>query len=125
MARFFCRIPIWIVVLTAGTLLASSVPAQPDLPFQKISSDGYRFTKIRIKHYDAGMIADLITRPDGIIVVPPNFVVPAGTMVPPKAAPNVLTEGVRRIFVLESDNSLVIEATPEGLASLTLALSLL
>ena len=117
--------PIWIVVLTAGTLLASSVQAQSDSPFQKISSDGYRFTKIRIRHYDAGMIADLITRPDGIIVVPPNFVVPAGAMVPPKAAPNVLPEGVRRIFVLESDNSLVIEATPEGLASLTLALSLL
>ena len=125
MARLFCQMPIWLTVLTAGTLLSSSVQAQSGSPFQKISSGGYRFTKIRIKHYDAGMIADLITRPDGIIVVPPNFDVPAGTMVPPKAAPNVLTEGVRRIFVLESDNALVIEATPEGLASLTLALYLL
>ena len=101
MARFFCQMPIWLTVLTAGTLLASSVQAQTALPFQKTRWDGYRFTKIRIKHYDTG------------------------AMVPQKAAPNVLPEGVRRIFVLESDNSLVIEAAPEGLASLTLALSLL
>ena len=93
--------PIWLTVLTAGTLLSSSVQAQSVSPFQKISSSGYRFTKIRIKHYDTG------------------------AMVPQKVAPNVLPEGVQRIFVLESDNSLVIEATPEGLASLTLALSLL
>ena len=101
MARFFCKMPIWLTVLTVGTLLAPSVQAQTALPFQKTRWDGYRFTKIRIKHYDTG------------------------AMMPPKAAPNVLPEGVRRIFVLESDNSLVIEAAPEGLASLTLALSLL
>jgi hypothetical protein len=124
-ARFSCQMPIWMTVFAAGTLLASSVQAQSAPPFQKARAGGYQFTKIRIKHYDAGAIADLITRPDGIIIVPPNFVLPAGAMVPQKVVPNALPEGVRRIFVLESDNSLVIEATPEGLASLTLALSLL
>ena len=136
MVRFFSPMPIVMTVLTAAALLASPAQAQSVAPFQKISTDRYQFTKIRINHYDAGMIAYLITRPDGIIVVPPNFVVPVGTTAPQKAAPSaapnttlstastVLPEGVRRIFVLESDNSLVIEATPEGLASLTFALSL-
>jgi len=90
--------------------------------FPPPSGGQYQFTKIRIQHYDAGVIADLITRPAGIIAVPPNFVIPASVgaaVIPPKAAPNVLPEGVRRIFVLESDNSLVIEATPDGLASLS------
>lgn len=124
MAGFSLRMPILITVLVFGIVAASSASAQSAAPFQKTGSDRYQFTKIRIKHYDAGMLADLITRPGGIIAVPPNFVVPAGATTPQKAAPNLLPEGVRRIFVLESDNSLVIEATPEGLASLTLALSL-
>ncbi len=140
MAGFFSRMPILMLGLACMTFLMPMAQAQSAAPFQKTGSSRYQFTKIRIKHYDAGVIADLITRPDGIIAVPPNFVVPAGTAAPQKAAPtaaanpntalspnttaNVMPEGVRRIFVLESDNSLVIEATPEGLASLTLALSL-
>ena len=126
MAGFSSRMPILMLGLAAATFLVPTARAQSVAPFQKTGSDRYQFTKIRIKHYDAGMIADLITRPDGIIAVPPNFVVPAGMAAPQKApaTANVLPEGVRRIFVLESDNSLVIEATPEGLASLTLALSL-
>lgn len=73
--------------------------------------------KIGIQHYDAGVIADLITRPNGIIVVPPNFVVPANPQPqanPAQAAPavaplRVLPPGVTRIFILQSDNSLVFE----------------
>ncbi len=103
------------------------------------------FYKIGIKHYDAGVIADAMTRRGGIIL-PPNFVIPAngaapGALAPPTvtapglprglnpAAPvagalpgqaaNVLPPGVKRIFVLESDNSLVIEATPQGYDQLT------
>jgi len=104
------------------------------------------FYKIGIKHYDAGVIADAITRRGGIILLPPNFVIPAnsvapGALAPPTttqlgpprpqglavpaagppglAAANVLPPGVKRIFVLESDNSLVIEATPQGYDDLT------
>jgi hypothetical protein len=106
------------------------------------------FTKIGIRHYDAGVMADLATRPSGIIVVPPNYVIPAGAgpafglaapavttvgrplpsaasvlpggvpTAPVVAGTNVLPEGVRRIFVLESDNSLVIEGTPEAAQAL-------
>ena len=107
------------------------------------------FYKIGIKHYDAGMIADALTRPGGIILLPPNFVIasassalgaPAGTTITTVGAPrnpmptlpavnnvqagvlaaaNVLPPGVKRIFVLASDNSLVIEATPKGYDNLT------
>ena len=112
------------------------------------------FYKIRVKHYDAGMIADALTRPGGIIVLPPNFVIPSSfaasgapgspTMmtlgaarglgpnapnggvpnggVPPPGAQgtgNILPPGVKRIFILESDNSLVVEATSQGYDNLT------
>lgn len=117
-----------------------------------------RFYKIGVKHYDAGMMADLATRPGGIILVPPNFVIPAnpgavggiagptvttvtsqpqaGNPAAPASVPlannalpnnalpnNVLPEGVKRIYALASDNSLVIEATPSGLARLPFVLS--
>lgn len=105
--------------------------------------------KIRIRHYDAGMIADALTRPGGIVLLPPNFVIPstavaAGGPTAPNvttvggarglnpAAPNgggpqtglptgtnVLPPGVKRIFILESDNSLVVEATAQGYENLT------
>ena len=107
------------------------------------------FYKIGIKHYDAGVIADAMTRRGGIILLPPNFVIPANSGAPttlasptvttlgrpltpaipaanggvPQAglpmAANVLPPGVKRIFVLESDNSLVIEATAQGYDNLT------
>jgi len=106
------------------------------------------FYKLGIKHYDAGVIADALTRRSGIILLPPNFVIPAnpgvpGTLGPPNAATlgaarglgpvaanggafqpgqpsaNVLPPGVKRIFVLESDNSLVVEATAQGYDNLT------
>ena len=143
--RILRRMPIPILLASAALCplavsAQSALPstAKPTLPAK--DAGRYQFTKIGIKHYDAGVMADLITRPDGIIVVPPNFVVPANPVAPtsaaagpPKAAPsvqanvqpntqtNVLPPGVRRIFVLESDNSLVIEATPDGLAQLSLS----
>lgn len=127
--------------LDAETPAAFPAPAQDTGPSS--------FYKIGVKHYDAGMIADAMTRRDGIILLPPNFVIPAnpaalgtlasptvitpgaprglGPSVPsgsapqpgPLAAANVLPPGVKRIFVLESDNSLVIEATPQGYNTLT------
>ena len=112
-----------------------------------------RFYKIGIKHYDAGRTARLLAHRDGLIDVPPNYVVtansasPAVHTVPPTnqpataggapvtasgldprnpgssvAAPveeTVLPKGVKRIFALQSDNSLVIEATPKGFHDLT------
>jgi hypothetical protein len=112
-----------------------------------------RFYKIGINHYDAGMLARLIAHPNGLVDVPPNFVVTtnaaAATPTAPKNTPAVpgapasppaapysampysvapvpslvpqteMPEGVKRIFALQSDNSLVIEATPKGFASLT------
>ncbi len=137
-------------LLCGGALLPLVARAQtsPFPPFAALAGGPSVFTKIGIRHYDAGVMADLATRPSGIIVVPPNFVIPAGTgpssalaapavttvggppvspVVPaafggvPIAAPagtNVLPDGVRRIFVLESDNSLVIEGTPDGAQAL-------
>ena len=109
-----------------------------------------RFYKIGINHYDAGMLARLIAHQNGLVDVPPNFVVTvnsaaAATPLPPAtntlAVPGTpgnspavpysvapmpslvpqteMPEGVKRIFALQSDNSLVIEATPKGFASLT------
>jgi hypothetical protein len=109
-----------------------------------------RFYKIGINHYDAGMLARLIAHQNGLVDVPPNFVVTAnlaaaavttsqptntpvvpGTPGSPPSAPYSVApmpslvpqaempEGVKRIFALQSDNSLVIEATPKGFASLT------
>ena len=107
--------------------------------------------KIGIKHYDPGVIAELLTHLTGIVEVPPNFVIPSGANAPsgitgptvttvrppsasgpavpfggtsaltgpqsaPVAANNALPDGVKRIFVRHSDNSLVIEATPDGMA---------
>lgn len=112
--------------------------------------------KIGIKHYDPGVIAELLTHQTGIVDVPPNFVIPSGAsssganapsarpglgittvggpsafgppvplggapaLTGPQSAPAggnaVLPDGVKRIFVRHSDNSLVIEATPEGMA---------
>lgn len=99
--------------------------------------------KTGINHYDARVMADLITRKDGIILVPSNLVMlgsaaPAALGGPnvttvgggpfgpglPATAPtngplpgsqtgpvtnNVLPDGIKRIFALQSDNSLVFE----------------
>ncbi len=99
--------------------------------------------KTGINHYDARVMADLITRKDGIILVPSNLVMlgnaapaalggpnvttvgggPFGPGLPataptngplsgPQAVPvanNVLPDGIKRIFALQSDNSLVFE----------------
>lgn len=117
------------------------------------------FTKIGIKHYDAGAMADLITRQGGIILVPPNFVFSSGfngsgisagsatptvTTVPnggsgpavpspfgprpaqtgpssaPAAANNILPQGIKHIYALESDNSLVIESAGSGITGFSL-----
>lgn len=101
-----------------------------------------QFYKIGVQHYDAGMMADLATRQDPIVLVPPNFVIPSGGFAPalsgspavttlgapgprpvpntlPTAAPaptppanNRLPDGVERIYALQSNNSLVIQMTP-------------
>lgn len=123
--------------LLAGTLSAAHAqePAQAAAP-------GSTFYKIGIQHYDAGMMADLATRQDAIVVIPPNFVIPDGGFAPalsggpsvttlgapggrplpntaPNAAPapapaanNRLPDGVERIYALRSDNSLVIQVKP-------------
>lgn len=118
--------------LLAGALSAAHAqePAQAAAP-------GSQFFKIGVQHYDAGMMADLVTRQDAIVVVPPNFVIPDGGFAPalsggpvvttlgapggrplPNAAPtaapapvanNRLPDGVERIYALRSDNSLVIQ----------------
>ncbi len=135
-----------VFLLCGGAFLPLAAWAQ--VPFVPPPAAPSVFTKIGIRHYDAGVMADLATRPSGIIVVPPNFVVPANSgpsfgsaapaittvggppiaVTPPStaggvpavapAATNVLPDGVRRIFVLESDNSLVIEGTPEAAQAL-------
>lgn len=126
--------------LDEQTVADFSTPAQ--------DSGQNSFYKIGIKHYDAGMIADALTRRGGIILLPPNFVIASGAAMPstsvtptvttvgvPRnlgpaapignaaqagpAAATVLPPGVKRIFVLASDNSLVIEATPQGYDNLT------
>ena len=124
-----------------------ATPAAFPAPAEDAGQDN--FYKIGIKHYDAGVIADAMTRRGGIILLPPNFVIPANSGVPGALAPpavttlgrplapglpaaganapqggpltanNVLPPGVKRIFVLESDNSLVVEATPQGYDNLT------
>lgn len=134
-------------IQTAASAPASEMRADFSAPTEDTGQNS--FYKIGIKHYDAGMIADAMTHRDGIILLPPNFVIPsgfAGPSVPtgpnvttvggprnpgltaptgsapqagPLAAANVLPPGVKRIFVLESDNSLVIEATPQGYNNLT------
>ena len=137
----------------------AAAPAQIELPVSNPPAPApeeagqSHFYKIGVKHYDPGVIAELLTRQSGIIDVPPNFVIPSGgsaspalsgpavttvrppsafgqavplggsqTLTGPQAAPaaanSVLPDGVRRIFVLHSDNSLVVEATPEGMARL-------
>jgi len=133
----------------SGTLapLDAETPAAFPAPVEDTGRNS--FYKIGIKHYDAGMIADTLTRPGGIILLPPNFVIPSAfgglgtpsgpavttvgaprnpgptppTGITPQAGPqtsvNVLPPGVKRIFVLESDNSLVVEATPKGYDNLT------
>lgn len=155
-----------LVVLSAlGLSVLSSAQAQtpgigyrnmPGRPARQSVSllnpdNDWPFYKVGIRHYDAGMMADLITRQDGIILVPPNFVIPAnpsapGMLAPPTvttmaspppgpaataptgqtppvagpaaapAAANALPPGIKRIFVLESDNSLVFEADPASRA---------
>ena len=97
-----------------------------------------RFYKISLKYYDALMIARLATHRDGLIEVPPNYPVSATSAAPSPVSASVpavpgspatehfsaspetgLPDGVKRIFALQSDNSLVIEATPKGFAELT------
>ena len=86
------------------------------------------YAEVRLRHYDAAQMAGLITRPDGIIDVPPNFVFAANAAPPGPAAPvpagpgqpagvrpatrgaaTVLPDGISRIFALQSNNSLVLE----------------
>ncbi len=131
---------------------SSSVEILADFPAPMEDAGQNRFYKIGVKHYDAGMLADAMTRRGGIILLPPNFVIPANSAAPtalnrltvtttggpsgpgmpvpgvngPPTGPaaggqagNVLPPGVKRIFVLESDNSLVVEATPDGIDNLT------
>ena len=130
-----------------------AAPAPPDFgpgPSFPVEDAGpNNIYKIRMRHYDAGMIADALTRRGGITLLPPNFVIPsnfgsaggpagpnvttvgaarglppvaataAGTQPGQVAGANVLPPGVKRIFILESDNSLVVEATAQGYENLT------
>ena len=98
-------------VLSVSLLLAGLATALPLLA----QAPPVQFTKIQVRHYDAGMMADLITRPGGIIVVPPNFVIAAAKQPPANAstaANPVLPPGIQKIYVLESNNSLVIQTAP-------------
>ena len=53
-----------------------------------------QFYKIGVQHYDAGMMADLVTRQDAIVVVPPNFVLADGGPAPVlSGGPGVTTVG--------------------------------
>jgi len=138
---------VYHVRTAASAPLDAETPAGFPVPAEDTGRNN--FYKIGIKHYDAGMIADALTRRGGIILLPPNFVIPsafaalgmpagpavttvgvprnpglaANTVIAPPAGPsasaNVLPPGVKRIFVLASDNSLVVEATPKGYDNLT------
>lgn len=114
-----------------------------DTPGDAAQSQVY---KTGINHYDARVMADLITRRSGIILVPsglvmpgnlgaananmgaggtfgpgvtPNGIVPANGPVPQSpVGSNLLPDGIKRIFALQSDNSLVIETgSADGTAS--------
>ena len=122
--------------LGAGSAAHAQTPSQPNAADQ--------FYTISVQHYDAGVMADLATRQDPIVLVPPNFVVPSGGFAPalsggpavitfsapglrsapntlPTAAPapmppanNRLPDGVERIYALQSNNTLVIQKTPDA-----------
>lgn len=121
-------------------LLGASSAAHAQTPSQTDAAG--QFYKIGVQHYDAGMMADLVTRQDPIVIVPPNFVIPSGGFAPAlsggpatttlgapglRPAPNTLPtaasaptppannrlpDGVERIYALQSNNSLVIQMTP-------------
>ena len=119
-----CSIRFAWVLSTLAPCLFSVARAQE--PVQ--AAPNSQFYKIGVQHYDAGVMADLVTRQDAIVVVPPNFVLvdsgpafgllgrPAPAAVPPANNPmpnNRLPDGVQRIYALRADNSLVIETTPD------------
>ncbi len=121
-------------------LLGAVSAAHAQTPDQSAPVGG--FFKIGVQHYDAGMMADLATRQDAIVIVPPNFVIPDDGFAPalfggpvvttlgaparrpapnalPNAAPvpmppanNRLPDGVERIYALRADNSLVVQMAP-------------
>ena len=77
---------------------AASTPPAPevraDFPAPTEDTGQNSFYKIGIKHYDAGMIADAMTHRDGIILLPPNFVIPSGFAGP--SAPTGSSTGWRQ-----------------------------
>lgn len=124
--------------LRAATVSVDPSPADP-----AEDAEQSQIYKTGINRYDARVMADLITRKEGIILVPSNLVMlgnaspaplggpnvttvggaPFGSGLPttapangplfnPQAVPaanNVLPDGIKRIFALQSDNSLVFE----------------
>jgi len=132
-----------IALSLLSALLAGAFSAAHAQEPVQAAAPGSQFFKIGVQHYDAGMMADLATRQDAIVVVPPNFVIPDGGFAPalsggpvvttlgapisrplpstaPTAAPapasaanNSLPDGVERIYALRSDNSLVIQMRPQ------------
>ena len=127
-------------------LSPSAAASRPeDAPADPSPGEQSQIYKTGIAHYDARAMADLITRKDGIILVPSNVVTlgnaaapgplggsgfmtlgggafgpgqptangaqtgpfPGSSAIP--TANNVMPDGIRRIFALQSDNSLVIE----------------
>lgn len=116
-------------LIVPALLLGTVSVAQAQEADQSAPSVVSPFYKIGVQHYDAAMMADLATRQDPIVVIPPNFVIPDAGFAPrpaqnalpnalPNAAPaapanNRLPAGVQRIYALRADNSLVIKTTPD------------
>ncbi len=74
------------LLLGAFSAAHAQTPSQPNAASQ--------FYKIGVQHYDAGMMADLATRQDPIVVIPLNFVVPSGGFAPAlSGGPAVITPG--------------------------------
>ena len=113
-----------LVLSLPGAAVSAQTPEETAPPSQSYLQS--QFDTIGVQHYDAGMMADLVTRQDAIVMVPPNFVIADnGPAVPPARgtaanstavndpkANNRLPDGVQRIYALRADNSLVIQTTP-------------
>ena len=71
-----------LVLPLLGAAVSAQTPEETAPPSQSYSQS--QFDTIGVQHYDAGMMADLVTRQDAIVMVPPNFVIADnGPAVPP------------------------------------------
>ncbi len=82
---FSIRLALVTSMLAFGAL--SMAHAQEPAP----TAPNSQFYKIGVQHYDAGMMADLVTRQDAIVVVPPNFVIADGGLAPVLSGGPVVT----------------------------------